>query len=86
MSEAELIFTALAELSTRQVAESVNAKGLEENKVASKVGGKIAKRARGELEQITGKKVVTQESFLPPLKPKLVEKKKTKKRKKGLKS
>lgn len=32
MSEAELIFTALAELSTRQIAESENATGMEENK------------------------------------------------------
>lgn len=36
MSEAELIFTALAELSTRQIAESTNATGIEENKIASK--------------------------------------------------
>lgn len=32
MSEAELIFTALAELSTRQVAENMDAKGMSENK------------------------------------------------------
>jgi DNA-damage-inducible protein D len=32
MSEAELIFTALAELSTRSVAENMNAKGLKQNK------------------------------------------------------
>ena len=36
MSEAELIFTALAELSTRQIAESVEATGLEENAEAGK--------------------------------------------------
>jgi len=36
MSEAELIFTALAELSTRQIAETTQATGLAENKVASK--------------------------------------------------
>lgn len=38
MSEAELIFTALAELSTRQIAETTNAKGLEDNKDACKIG------------------------------------------------
>ncbi len=59
MSEAELIFTALAELSTRQIAETIEAKGLAENKVASKKGGKIAKQARLELEKTTGRKVVT---------------------------
>ncbi len=66
MSEAELIFTALAELSTRQIAESVDATGMQENAEAGKKGGKIAKRARLELEAKTGKSVVTGENFLPP--------------------
>ena len=66
MSEAELIFTALAELSTRQIAASVNATGLPENKAAAKTGGRIAKKARRELEAKTGQKVVTGENYLPP--------------------
>ena len=66
MSEAELIFTALAELSTRQIAETVQAKGMPENAEASKKGGGIAKRARLELEAKTGKKVVSGGNFLPP--------------------
>jgi DNA-damage-inducible protein D len=70
MSEAELIFTALAELSTRQIAETEEAKGLYQNAVAGKKGGKIAKDARLALEQKTGKKVVTDENFLPPAKSK----------------
>lgn len=65
MSEAELIFTALAELSTRQIAESVEATGLPENKAAAKAGGNIAKKARVDLEQKTGKKVITQDNYLP---------------------
>lgn len=68
MSEAELIFTALAELSTRQIAETDEAKGLQENAKASKKGGKIAKDAKQQLELQTGKKVVTGENFLPPSK------------------
>ncbi|MDR2728063.1 MAG: Bro-N domain-containing protein [Chitinispirillales bacterium] len=68
MSEAELIFTALAELSTRQIAESEQAKGFMENAAASKKGGNIAKNARKELEAKTGKSVVTGENFLPPVK------------------
>ena len=68
MSEAELIFTALAELSTRQIAESDEATGVKENAKAGKKGGKIAKDARLALEQKTGKKVVTQDNFLPPSK------------------
>ena len=68
MSEAELIFTALAELSTRQIAETENAKGVTQNAVAGKKGGKIAKDARLALENKTGKKVITGENFLPPAK------------------
>lgn len=64
MSEAELIFTALAELSTRQIAESENATGMEENKKSAKRGGKIAKEAKEKLELETGKKVVTDSNFL----------------------
>lgn len=64
MNEAELIFTALAELSTRQIAESVEATGMEENKVAGKEGGGIAKNARIELETKTGKKVVSGKNYL----------------------
>jgi len=66
MSEAELIFTALAELSTRQIAESVNANGMEENKISARKGGKIAKEAREKLELQTGQKVITNDNFLPP--------------------
>jgi hypothetical protein len=66
MSEAELIFTALAELSTRQIAETMSATGMAENKVAGKQGGGIARKARVELEGKTGKSVVTGEHFLPP--------------------
>ena len=65
MSEAELIFTALAELSTRQIAESQNATGMDENKVSAKKGGKIAKEAKEKLELQTGQKVVTGKNFLP---------------------
>ena len=68
MSEAELIFTALAELSTRQIAASVSATGMVENKAAAKTGGRIAKKARLELEAKTGQKVVTPENYLPPAK------------------
>ena len=66
MSEAELIFTALAELSTRQIAETVKAVGLPANKKAARAGGNISKRARLELESKTGQTVVTGENYLPP--------------------
>ena len=66
MSEAELIFTALAELSTRQIAESVDATGMTENKTAAKSGGSIAAQARRQLENHTGKSVVTGSNYLAP--------------------
>jgi DNA-damage-inducible protein D len=66
MSEAELIFTALAELSTRQIAETDEATGMAENAEAASKGGAIAKQARKALEARTGKSVVTGDSFLPP--------------------
>jgi len=66
MSEAELIFTALAELSTRQVAETTDATGLKQNQKAARRGGSIAKRARLDLENETGRKVVSNENYLPP--------------------
>lgn len=68
MSEAELIFTALAELSTRQIAETEKAKGVTQNASAGKKGGRIAKDARLALEQKTRKQVITGENFLPPAK------------------
>ena len=65
MSEAELIFTALAELSTRQIAESDDAMGMDENRSAAKTGGSIAKKARKDLEEKTGKKVIGADNYLP---------------------
>ena len=77
MSEAELIFTALAELSTRQIAETEEAKGLQQNAKAGKEGGRVAKRAKDDLEKRTGLKVVTGNNFLPPVQPKPLLKKST---------
>ncbi len=76
MSEAELIFTALAELSTRQIAQTEDATGMDENKKAAETGGNIAKKARIELEDKTGKSVISGENYLPPKKkPKKINKK-----------
>lgn len=66
MTEAELIFTALAELSTRQIAETISATGLPANEKAAKTGGGIARTARLDLETKTGQKVVSRENYLPP--------------------
>lgn len=76
MSEAELLFTALAELSTRQIAEKDKAEGVQENKEAGRKGGKLAKQARLQFEEATGTKVVTSKSSLPDFTPKKQIKKK----------
>lgn len=64
MSEAELIFTSLAELSTRQIAEKDQSKGFVENVGPTQKGGRIAGNARKALEKQTGRKVVSGENFL----------------------
>ncbi len=65
MTDAELIFTSLAELSTRQIAQTDQAKGYTPNAIAAQKGGRISGNARKALEQQTGKKVVSGQNFLP---------------------
>lgn len=65
MSDAELVFTALAELSTKQIAEADRAIGFAENAKAGKKGGEVSKNARRALEKQTGKKIVNARNFLP---------------------
>ncbi|MCX6791367.1 MAG: hypothetical protein NTV62_04260 [Candidatus Gribaldobacteria bacterium] len=64
MTEAELIFSALAEMSTREIAEGLNAQGIDENAIVGKRGGGVAKRARKDYEIETNKKAVSNENFL----------------------
>lgn len=64
MSEAELIFTVLAELSTREIAEAEKAEDYDSNETAGRRGGRISGRARKELESQTGKKVVNPHNYL----------------------
>jgi len=74
MTEAELIFTSLAELSTRQIAESENSRGFIENVEPAKLGGRVAKNARLELELKSGKKVVNKSNFLPDATKRIINK------------
>ena len=68
MSETELIFSSLAEMAAKVVAESITAMGLVQNAKASKKGGAIAKNARVDFESKTGKTVITRDNFLLPAK------------------
>jgi len=65
MTDLELIFSMLGEASTTEIARNRDAQGFEENKVAARVGGKIAGNARRELEEKSGRKVVSKDNFLP---------------------
>lgn len=46
----------------------MKATGMEENSIAGKKGGGIAKKARAELETKTGKKIITASNYLSPKK------------------
>ena len=70
MTEAELVFASLAELTTRNVAEKDLATGLKENAISAIKGGRYAGKARNDFEKLTGKKVVSGDNFLPPAKQK----------------
>ena len=64
MTDLELIFSMLGEASTKEISVNKNAQGFDENKMAAKMGGKIAGDARRQLEQASGKPVVSEENYL----------------------
>src|SRR5690554_4107845 len=59
MTNTELILNMLAEASTKDISQAVNPETFEDNAKVAFQGGNVAKVARLELEQKTGKKVVT---------------------------
>jgi DNA-damage-inducible protein D len=65
MTDLELIFSMLGEASTKEIVLNTNPEGFVENKKVAKAGGKIAGDARKQLELKSGKKVVTNENYLP---------------------
>jgi len=64
MTDWELIFTMLGEKATTDITITRDAKGFAENKQAAQRGGEIAHNARKELEDETGKSVVSKNNFL----------------------
>jgi hypothetical protein len=70
MTNLEQIFTMLGEASTTEIARTQDAIGFEDNKQAAKSGGKIAGNARKELEEKTGKKVISRKNYLGLKNPK----------------
>ena len=64
MSDLELIFSMLGEASTNAIVKTKSPLGFIENKKVAKQGGNVAGNARKELEEKTGKKVVSKENYL----------------------
>ena len=62
MSDLELVLNMLAEASTTSISRTEQPEGLEENKKVARRGGRIAGNARRELEQETGRPVITSEN------------------------
>jgi DNA-damage-inducible protein D len=71
MTDWELIFTMLGEKATTDITKTRDTQGFHENKQAALRGGQIANNAKTELEQETGKSIVSKDNFLE-----LAEKKK----------
>lgn len=64
MTDLELIFSMLGEASTKEIAVNRNAQGYDQNKTAAQMGGKIAGDARRQLEQESGKPVISKENYV----------------------
>ncbi len=63
MTDLELIFSMLGEASTTAIVKTQNPQGFTENKKVAKQGGDVAGNARKELENKTGKSIVSSENF-----------------------
>ena len=64
MTDLEVAITDLGELATREIIKNEKPKGLKQNRVASKRGGKVAKKAKDFFEEETGSKVISKENSL----------------------
>ena len=73
MNDLELIFSMLGEAATTEITRNKNARGFKQSKKAAREGGQVAGRARKDLESKTGKKVISQENYLPKPPVKLIK-------------
>lgn len=64
MNDLELIFGMLGEASTTEIARNKNAQGFPPNKKAARQGGRVAGKARKDLEKKSGKRVSTRDNYL----------------------
>jgi hypothetical protein len=76
MNDLELIFSMLGEAATTEITRVDDAKGFQESRHAARKGGDVAGKARKDLEQKTGKRVVSRENYLTtPQEMKKIERK-----------
>ena len=66
MTNMELILNMLAEASTTEISKVENPDGFEESRDVAKRGGNIAGNARQELEEVTGKSVISKKNSKNP--------------------
>ena len=66
MTNLELILNMLAEVSTTEISKVENPDGFEESRDVAKRGGNIAGNARQELEEVTGKSVISKNNSKNP--------------------
>ncbi len=64
MTDLELIFTMLGEAATTEIARNRDTRGFVANKFAARDGGRVAGDARKQLEEKSGKRVVTKQNYL----------------------
>jgi len=64
MTDAELLFTSLAELTTNKIAEKEKAIGFNKNAVSAKKGGRYTKKAKENFEKLTDSKVISRQNYL----------------------
>lgn len=72
MTNKELVLNMLAEVSTKEISESTSPSCFEEHMDVAAQGGEIARNARLELEEKTGKKIVTPLNAKDSISPKQV--------------
>tara|TARA_Y100000310_G_C20689203_1_gene821109 strand:- start:972 stop:1799 length:828 start_codon:yes stop_codon:yes gene_type:complete len=75
MNDWELILTMIGEKATTDITTSRNSKGFKQCKASAISGGSIAKNTRKEIEQKTGKKIISHKNYLGLIRKKGIEKK-----------
>lgn len=63
MTNLELVLNMLAEATTTEISKKKKPKGLRQNQLVAAEGGQIAGNTRKEIEEKTGRKVVTSENL-----------------------